>query len=84
LDLLENFTNMKHLIDELIKSFEPSRKNRVDLQYNEFLAHIYMIYDKRMTVCRSESIRNKYIKERNSILEYVAKNKKAIQNYLSK
>ena len=59
---------MKHLIDELIKSFEPSRKNRVDLQYNEFLAHIYMIHDKRMTVCRSESIRNKYIKERNSIL----------------
>ena len=75
---------MKHLIDELIKSFEPSRKNRVDLQYNEFLAHIYMIYDKRMTVCRSESIRNKYIKERNGVLEYVVKNRKAIQKQFDK
>lgn len=75
---------MKHLIDELIKSFEPSRKNRVDLQYNEFMAHIYMIYDKRMTICRSESIRNKYIKERNGVLEYVVKNRKAIQKQFDK
>jgi len=75
---------MNHLVIELIKSFEPSRKNRLDLQYNEFMAHIYAIYDKRMTVCRSDSIRNKYIKERNRILEYVAKNRKAIQNYLDK
>ena len=75
---------MKHLIDELIKSFEPSRKNRVDLQYNEFMAHIYMIYDRRMTICRSESIRNKYIKERNGVLEYVVKNRKAIQKQFDK
>ena len=75
---------MNHYIIELIRSFDPSHKKRTDWQFNEFLAHIYMIYDKRMTLCNSESIRNKYIKERNSILEYVAKNKKAIQNYLSK
>lgn len=75
---------VKNFIDELIKSFEPSRKNRVDLQYNEFLAHIYMVYDKRMTLCRSEFIRNKYIKERNRVLEYTVKNKKAIQKHLSK
>lgn len=75
---------MNHFVIELIKSFEPSRKNRSDLQYNEFLAHIYMIYDKRMTLCRSESIRNKYIKERNRVLEYVVKNRKAIQNQFDK
>ena len=37
---------MNHLVIELIKSFDPSRKKRSDVQYNEFLAHIYMIYDK--------------------------------------
>jgi len=75
---------MKPEIKELIKSFEPSQKKRPERQFNEFLSHVYMIYDKRMTLCKSDSIRNKYIKERNRILEYVAKNKKAIQNYLDK
>ena len=75
---------MNHLVIELIKSFDPSRRKRTDWQFNEFLAHIYMIYDKKMTLCNSESIRNKYIKERNSILEYVVKNRKAIQKQFSK
>jgi len=75
---------MNHLVIELIKSFESSRKKSSERQFNEFLSHVYMIYDKRMTLCKSDSIRNKYIKERNRILEYVAKNKKAIQNYLDK
>jgi len=75
---------MKHLVLELIKSFDSSHKKRSDVQYNEFLAHIYMIYDKRMTLCRSESIRNKYIKERNGVLEYVVKNRKAIQKQFDK
>jgi hypothetical protein len=75
---------MNRLVIELIKSFEPSRKNVVNFQYNEFLSHIYMIYDKRMTLCRSDSIKNKYIKERDNVLEYIVKNKKAIQNYSNK
>ncbi len=75
---------MKHLVLELIKSFDPSRKKRSDVQYNEFLSHIYMIYDKRMSLCRSESIRNKYIKERNGVLEYIAKNRKVIQKQFDK
>jgi len=75
---------MNHLVIELIKSFEPSRKKGLGMKFNEFLAHIYMIYDKRMTLCRSESMRNKYIKERNGVLEYVVKNRKAIQNQIDK
>ena len=75
---------MNHLIIELIKSFESSRKKSSERQFNEFISHVYMIYDKRMTLCRSDSIRNKYIKERNSILEYVAKNKKVIQKHFDK
>jgi len=75
---------MNHLIIELIKSFESSRKKSSERQFNEFISHVYMIYDKRMTLCKSDSIRNKYIKERNSILEYVAKNKKVIQKHFDK
>jgi|TARA_B100001094_G_C17975487_1_gene692562 hypothetical protein len=75
---------MNRLVIELIKSFDPSRKKRFDVQYNEFLSHIYMIYDKRMTLCRSDSIKNKYIKERNGVLEYIAKNRKVIQKQFDK
>jgi|TARA_B100000035_G_scaffold147551_1_gene125802 hypothetical protein len=75
---------MNHLVIEILKSFEPSRRRTTEWKYNEFLAHIFMVYDKRISLCRSEQIRNKYIKERNSILEYVAKNKKSILNQLVK
>tara|TARA_B100001059_G_scaffold101138_1_gene100864 strand:+ start:2344 stop:2571 length:228 start_codon:yes stop_codon:yes gene_type:complete len=75
---------MNHLVIELIKSFEPSRKKRFNVQYNEFLSHVYMIYDKQITLCRSDSIKNKYIKERNGVLEYIAKNRKVIQKQFDK
>ena len=75
---------MNHYIIELIKSFEPSQKKRPERQFNEFLSHVYMIYDKRMTLCRSDSIKNKYIKERNGVLEYIAKNRKVIQKQFDK
>lgn len=75
---------MNHLVIELIKSFDPSRKKRFDVQYNEFLSHIYTIYGKRIASCRSDSIKNKYIKERNGVLEYIAKNRKVIQKQFVK
>jgi len=75
---------MNHLVIELIKSFESSRKKSPERQFNEFLSHVYMVYDKRMTLCKSDSIRNKYIKERNSVLEYIAKNKRVIQKQFDK
>ena len=75
---------MNNLVIELIKSFDPSRKKRSDVQYNEFLTHIYTIYDKKIALCRSDSIKNKYIKERNSVLEYIVKNKKVIRNQFDK
>jgi hypothetical protein len=75
---------MNHYIIELIKSFEPSQKKRPERQFNEFLSHVYMIYDKRMTLCKSDSIKNKYIKERNGVLEYIAKNRKVIQKQFDK
>ncbi len=75
---------MNHLVIELIRSFESSRKKSLERQFNEFLSHVYMIYDKRTTLCKSDSIRNKYIKERNGVLEYIAKNKRVIQKQFDK
>jgi len=74
---------MDKLIDQVVKSFEPSSKKALQ-RYDEFLIHIYQIYGLRMTFCRSEKIKNKYIKERDGILEYAVKNKQAILKQLNK
>ena len=74
---------MNHLIIELLKSFEPSSKKELQ-RYDEFLMHVYTVYGRRMTFCRSEKIKNKYIKERDGILEYAVKNKQAILKQLNK
>jgi len=74
---------MDKLIDQVVKSFEPSSKKALQ-RYDEFLIHIYQIYGLRMSFCRSEKIKNKYIKERDGILEYAVKNKQAILKQLSK
>ena len=74
---------MDKLIDQLVKSFEPSSKKALQ-RYDEFLIHIYQIYGLRMSFCRYEKIKNKYIKERDGILEYTVKNKQAILKQLNK
>jgi len=74
---------MNSHITNLIKTFEADSKVLLR-KYDEFLMHIYNTYGRKMTFCRSEKIKDKYIKERDSILEYVVKNKKAILNQLNK
>ena len=74
---------MNPQVKELLQSFETDSK-APKRKYNEFLTHIYTIYDKKIALCRSDSIKNKYIKERNSVLEYIVKNKKVIQNQFDK
>jgi hypothetical protein len=75
---------MNHLLIELLKSFESSSKKSFEHQFNEFLAHVYLVYDKRIANCRSDSIKNKYTKERNRVLEYITKKKKVIQTQFDK
>ena len=70
-------------VKELLQSFETDSK-APKRKYKDFLAYIYTIYDKKIALCRSDSIKNKYIKERNSVLEYIVKNKKVIQNQFDK
>lgn len=74
---------MDELIFKLIKSFNPKTKKFLS-KYDEFLMYIYETYGVKITFCRTGKLKDKYIKERDSILEYVVKNKKAILKQLNK
>ena len=72
---------MNYYIEDLIKTFETSSKNRKD-KYNDFLAHVYTNFDKQISLCKSDKIMNKYKKMRNSVLSYIVANERAIQSKL--
>ena len=74
---------MNPQIDELLQSFEASTKNTMG-RYNEFLAHVYVVFDKQITLCRTDRMMNKYKKMRNSVLSYIVANEKSIIKKLSK
>ena len=72
---------MNYYIEDLIKTFETSSKNRKD-KYNDFLAHVYTNFDKQISLCKSDKIMNKYKKMRNSVLSYIVANERVIQSKL--
>ena len=74
---------MKHLISQLTKSFEPSKRGRVNA-HDEFLVYIFQTYAGRMNMCRSEKLKNKYIKDRHSILQYVGKTKTEVLKHINR
>lgn len=74
---------MNELIVKLTKSFQPSKRSRITA-FDEFLVYIYQVYGGKMNMCRSEKIKDKYIKERNSILQYAIKNKKEVLKHINK
>ena len=74
---------MNPQIDELLRSFETKTK-APGFRYNEFLAHVYLVFDKKMTMCRTDRMMNKYIKMRNSVLSYIVTNEKSIIKQLNK
>ena len=76
LDLM-SVLNMKSLVFDIIGSFEPTAKNRKQ-KYNELLAYVYTTFDKRITLCKSDKMMNKYKKMRNSILQYIVANEREI------
>lgn len=68
---------MNPQVIELIQSFEtdskiPKRK------YNDLLAYIYMTFDKKISLCKTNGEMNKYKKMRASILQYITTNERAI------
>jgi len=74
---------MNPQIDELLQSFESTTKITKG-KYNEFLAHVYVVFDKQITLCRTDRMMNKYKKMRNSVLSYIVANEKSIIKKLSK
>ena len=70
-------------IDELLQSFESTTKISKG-KYNEFLAHVYLVFDKQMSMCRTDRMMNKYKKMRMEVLRYIVANEKSIISKLSK
>ena len=74
---------MNSQIDELLQSFETKTK-APGFRYNEFLAHVYLVFDKKMTMCRTDRMINKYKKMRTEVLRYIVAHEKEIIKRLSK
>ncbi len=74
---------MNSQIDELLQSFETKTK-APGFRYNEFLAHVYLVFDKQMSMCRTDRMMNKYKKMRMEVLSYIVAHEKEIIKRLSK
>ena len=74
---------MNPQIDELLQSFE-SKTKAPGFRYNEFLAHVYLVFDKQISMSRTDRMMNKYKKMRMEVLRYIVVNEKSITKRLSK
>ena len=74
---------MNPQIDELLQSFE-SKTKAPGFRYNEFLAHVYLVFDKQMSTCGTDRMMNKYKKMRMEVLNYIVAHEKEIIKRLSK
>lgn len=68
---------------QLLQSFESDSKTGTG-KYNDFLAYVYMTFDKHISLSKSDRNMNKYKKMRNSVLSYIVANEKSIILKLSK
>ena len=74
---------MNPQIDELLQSFETKTKTP-GFKYNEFLAHVYLVFDKQIAMCRTDRMMNKYKKMRMEVLRYIVAHEKEIIKRLNK
>lgn len=72
---------MNPQVTELLQSFETDSKTPKK-KYNDFLAHVYVTFDKHISLCKSDKMMNKYKKMRNNVLSYIVANERAIQSKL--
>ena len=68
---------------DIIKTFHPQSKSRME-KYNDFLAHVYTIFDKKISLSKTDREMNKYKKMRNSVLSYIVANERAITTEICK
>ena len=74
---------MNPQFDELLQSFESTTKISKG-KYNEFLAHVYLVFDKQISMCRTDRMMNKYKKMRMEVLRYIVVHEKEIIKRLNK
>ncbi|MGA0121085.1 MAG: hypothetical protein ACO3HJ_06480 [Methylophilaceae bacterium] len=72
---------MKQLVNDYIAEFI---KNEKKLTFNDFLKYFYFSFDEKIKKEKKEIIKNKYIKMRKSILQYILSNKILINNIIKK
>lgn len=74
---------MNPQFDELLQSFKSTTKISKS-KYNEFLAHVYLVFDKQIAMCRTVRMMNKYKKMRMEVLRYIVVHEKEIIKRLNK
>lgn len=62
---------------DIVKSFQSFSKNKNE-KYKEFLTHVYLIFDKKINLCKTSKLKNKYIQMRTNALKYIVNNQRAI------
>jgi hypothetical protein len=70
-------------VKELLQSFETDSKAHKN-KYNDFLAYVYVTFDKKISSSKADKIIDKYIKMRKSVLSYIVTNEKSIIKQLNK
>jgi hypothetical protein len=68
---------MKQLVDEYIEEFV---KNQKGITFNDFMKYFYSSFDVKIEDEKKKLLKNKYIKMRKSILQYIFANKIFISN----
>lgn len=68
------------MIDEIKKIFS----NKFFSNFDDLLKYFYFYYDKKMSLEKSQNVKNKYIKARKNILSYILQNKQKIIAEISK
>jgi hypothetical protein len=74
---------MNPQIIELIQSFETDSKSP-KRKYNDFIAYVYCVFDKKISLCKTNMAMNKYKKMRASILRYIVANERIITTEICK
>lgn len=74
---------LNNMISDIIDSFESSSKIKRD-RYSDFLAHVYLTFDKKISLCKSDKMMNKYKQMRTHTLRYIVANEKEIISQICK
>ena len=75
---------IKEILKELILSFETDSYYPAKLKYRDFIAHVYMTFDKKIVSSKVDREMNKYKKMRIDVINYIVMHEKQVIRELSK